>query len=77
MDVIYNSPQFWILSYPSHGGYELFDKESLCTLFLQGPLATRFCAAMEGIPEAARTHENIDALLHSLCTGIAHPIVFH
>jgi hypothetical protein len=77
MNVIYSSEHFWILAYPAQHGFELFDKTALRTLFLQGPLAWHFSVAMEEIPEAERTEENIDALLEEYCTGTARPIVFH
>ena len=77
MDVIYSSAHFWILAYPAYQGFELFDKETLSTLYLQGPLAAHFRHAMEDIPMDERTEENIDAFLDDYCTGSAHPIVFH
>lgn len=77
MNVIYSSEHFWILAYPAEQGFELFDKDALRSLFLQGPLAWHFRLAMEGIPETERTEENIDALLEDYCTGAAQPIVFH
>lgn len=77
MNVIYSSEHFWILAYPAQQGFELFDKESLRTLFLQGALASHFRQAMEEIPEAERDEETIDAFLDDYCTGTARPIVFH
>ena len=77
MNVIYNSPHYWILAYPAIQGYELFDKETLSILYLQGPLAAHFRQAMEEIPEASRDEETIDAFLDGYCSGSARPIVFH
>lgn len=77
MDVIYSSAHFWILAYPAQEGFELFDKETLSNLYLQGPLAAHFRSAMEDIPAEQRDEETIDAFLESYCTGSAHPIVFH
>ncbi|QRM19509.1 DUF3567 family protein [Dechloromonas sp. TW-R-39-2] len=77
MNVIYSSAHFWILAYPAQQGFELFDKEALRTLYLQGPLAWHFRHAMEEIPEASRDEETIDAFLDHYCTGMARPIVFH
>lgn len=77
MNVIYSSDHFWILAYPAQHSFELFDKYHLRTLYLQGPSARHFQNAMEGIPEAERNEENVDALLDSLCDDGAQPIVFH
>ena len=77
MDVIYSSAHFWILAYPAQQGFELFDKETLSFLYLQGPLATHFRHLMDEIPVAQRTEETIDALLDDYCSGSAQPIVFH
>lgn len=77
MNVIYSSEHFWIFAYPAQQGFELLDKETLRTLFLQGPSATHFSQAMEEIPEDKRDEETIDAFLDDYCTGSAQPIVFH
>jgi hypothetical protein len=77
MNVIYSSEHFWILAYPAEQGFELLDKDTQRTLFLQGPSAWHFRQAMEGIPEEERDEETIDAFLDDYCTGAARPIVFH
>lgn len=77
MNVIYSSAHFWILAYPAQQGFELFDKECLRTLFLQGVLARHFRDAMEEIPAAERDEETIDAFLDDYCSGSARPIVIH
>jgi hypothetical protein len=77
MNVIYSSKHFWILAYPEQQSFELFDKVCLRTLFLDGPLASNFCQAMEKIPETERNQERIDALLDEFCDESAHSIVFH
>jgi len=77
MNVIYSSDHFWILAYPAQQGFELFDKESLRILYLDGPSASHFRQAMEEIPEGERDEENIDAFLDDYCDGAARPIVFH
>jgi len=74
MNVIYSSAHFWILAYPGQQGVELFDKESLRILYLDGPSASHFRLAMDGIPE---DEEKIDAFLDDYCAGAARPIVFH
>ena len=77
MNIIYSSDHFWILAYPAGLGFELFDKDWQRTLFLDGVSAWHFSNAMEGIPEAERDEETIDAFLDDYCAGVAQPIVFH
>ena len=77
MNVIYSSEHFWVLAYPAQQGFELFDKEYMRTLFLQGPSARHFHDAMEEIPEGERDEETIDAFLDDYCTDAARPIVIH
>lgn len=77
MNIIYSSAHFWILAYPAQQGFELFDKENLSMVYLQGPLATHFRLAMADIPAAQRDEETIDAFLDDYCSGSARPIVFH
>lgn len=77
MDVIYSSAHYWILAYPAQQGFELFDKETLSILYLQGPSASHFRMAMEEIPAESRDEETIDAFLEDYCSGTAQPIVFH
>ncbi len=77
MNVIYSSAHFWILAYPAQQGFELFDKETFRTVFLQGAYAWHFRHAMEDIPEDERDEETIDAFLDDYCADSARPIVFH
>lgn len=77
MNVIYSSAHFWILAYPAQQGFELFDKETFRTVFLQGAHAWHFRHAMEDIPEDERDEETIDAFLDDYCADSARPIVFH
>ncbi|HEX6734565.1 MAG TPA: DUF3567 family protein [Azonexus sp.] len=77
MNVIYSSEHFWILAYPAQQGFELFDKDGMRTLFLQGASAHHFCHAMEEIPEDERDIDTIDAFLDDYCSGAARPIVIH
>lgn len=77
MNVIYSSDHFSILAYPAQQGFELLDKETQRTLFLQGASAWHFRNAMDHIPEDERNEAGIDEFLDDYCEGAAHPIVFH
>ena len=77
MNVVYNSEHYSVLAYPAQESVELVDKEAGRMLFLQGPSAQHFKAAIEGIPEGERDVETIDAFLDDYCGDSARPIVFH
>ena len=77
MNVVYNSAHYSVLAYPAQESVELVDKEGGRMLFLQGPLASHFRTAIEGIPEADRDVETIDAFLDDYCSESARPIVYH
>jgi hypothetical protein len=71
MNVVYDSPHYSVLTYPQQEGFELLDKNAMRMLFLQGPFASHFRSAINGIPEHERTMENIDAFLEGYCLGSA------
>ncbi len=77
MNVIYSSEHFWIFAYPAEQGFELLDKDTRRSLFLQGASAWHFQDAMERLPEDERDEESIDAFLNEYCDGTARPIVVH
>ncbi|MCP5268646.1 MAG: DUF3567 family protein [Zoogloeaceae bacterium] len=77
MDMVYNSEHYSILAYPAQQGFELVDKESSRTLFIQGEVAFRFRQAIDSIPEDERDEETIDDFLDEYCDGVSRPIRFH
>ncbi|MDR2166065.1 MAG: DUF3567 domain-containing protein [Zoogloeaceae bacterium] len=76
MNVVYNSEHYSVLAYPAQESFELVDKDARRMLFLQGPYAHHFRAAINDIPEDDRNEETIDAFLDNYCAGEARPIVF-
>lgn len=77
MNIVYNSDHYSVLAYPVCEGFELVDKDGRRMLFLHGVEAWSFRAAIDGIPEAERDEETIDAFLADYCRGVASPIVYH
>ena len=77
MNLIYNSENYAILAYPVRYGFELVDKQSRRSLFVQGSLAVDLRAAIYRIPDDERDVASIDSLLDEYCAGAARPIVFH
>ena len=54
MNLIYNSENYAILAYPVRYGFELVDKQSRRSLFVQGSLAVDLRAAIYRIPDDER-----------------------
>ena len=77
MNIVYNSENYAILAYPVRYGFELVDKQSKRSLFVQGSLAVDLRAAIYRIPDDERDMDSIDSLLDEYCAGAARPIVFH
>ena len=77
MNVIYNSENYAIVAYPLRQGFELVDKLSSRTLFVQGSVATGLRDAIDSIPFTERDAASIDSLLDEYCAGAARPIVYH
>lgn len=77
MNVVYDSEHYAILAYPVQQGFELVDKSSSRSLFVQGSVARDLRDAIDRIPDAERNEESIDALLDDYCAGSARPIVYH
>lgn len=77
MNIVYNSEHFSVLAYPAQQGFELVDKESQKTLFIQGEVARHFRHSIDAIPEDVRDEETIDGFLDAYCAGAARPIRFH
>lgn len=77
MNVVYNSENYAIVAYPMQEGFELLDKLSSRSLFVQGSVALGLREAIDSIPYEERNEESIDSLLDDYCAGAARPIVYH
>lgn len=77
MNILYNSANYAILSYPVQQGFELVDKAASRSLFVQGSVARELRRTLDEIPDEERDEEAIDAVLDAYCAGAARPIVVH
>lgn len=77
MNVVYSSTQYAIVAYPARQAFELVDKTSKRSLFVQGSVALGLREAIDSIPYEDRDEESIDALLDDYCAGAARPIAYH
>ena len=77
MNIVYNSENYAIVSYPTRQAFELVDKQSSRSLFVQGSIATDLRSAIDNIPDEDRDQESIDSLLDDFCAGAARPIAIH
>ena len=77
MNIVYNSENYAILAFPVCQAFELVDKQTSRSLFVQGSVATDLRAAIDNIPFEERSQESIDSLLDDYCAGVAQPIAIH
>ena len=74
MNIVYNSDNYAIVAFPTRQAFELVDKQSSRSLFVQGSVAKNLRSAIDSIPEEDRDHESVDSLLDDFCAGAATPI---
>lgn len=77
MNIVYNSDNYAIVAFPTRQAFELVDKASSRSLFVQGSIALDLRSAIDNIPDEDRDQESIDALLDDFCAGVARPIAIH
>ena len=77
MNIVYNSENYAIVAYPTRQAFELVDKQSSRSLFVQGSVAKDLRSAIDSIPDEDRDQESIDSLLDDFCAGAARPIAIH
>ena len=77
MNIVYNSDNYSIVAYPARQAFELVDKQTSRSLFVQGSVATGLRESIDSIPYADRDYESIDSLLDDYCIGAMQPIAIH
>ena len=77
MNIVYNSDNYSIVAYPVRQAFELVDKQSSRSLFVQGSIATSLRESIDNIPYEDRDYESIDSLLDDYCIGAMQPIAIH
>ncbi len=77
MNIVYNSDNYVIVAYPTRLAFELVDKASSRSLFIEGSIAIDLREAIDNIPIQERDEESIDSLLDDYCAGATKPIIFH
>ncbi|EXI78358.1 MAG: hypothetical protein AW10_03133 [Candidatus Accumulibacter appositus] len=77
MNLVYDSAHYAIVAYPVQEGFELVDKATSRSLFVQGSVARALRRTLDDIPDNERDEESIDAVLDTYCAGAARAIVLH
>ena len=77
MNIVYNSDNYVIVAYPTRQAFELVDKLSSRSLFVQGSVARDLRSAIDNIPYEDRDQESVDSLLDDFCAGAAKAIAIH
>ena len=77
MNLVYNSEHFSVVEYPTHGGFELIDKQGKTTAFFVGDTAAKFRASMENVFSNSPTIESIDEYLDDYEAPLEQQLTFH
>lgn len=77
MNLVYNSEHYSVVEYPTHGGFELIDKQGRTSAFLLGDTAIKFRASMETVVSANPSMESIDEFLDGYEPPVAQGLTFH
>lgn len=77
MNLVYNSEHFSVVEYPSHGAFELIDKQGRTTAFFVGDTASKFRDSIQGVISANPSVESIDEFLDDYEPPNEHTLTFH
>jgi len=88
MQMLYNSDSFAIVQFdlggegtgsstPKRGGYEIVDKFARKEIFLEGPAALHFKAAVDALVETSPSEEEFDELIGRYTALAQQPLVLH
>jgi Protein of unknown function (DUF3567) len=77
MNLVYNSEHFSVVEYPTHGSFELIDKQGKTSAFLVGDTAVKFRTSMENVFSASPTVESIDEFLDDYEAPSEQHLTFH
>jgi hypothetical protein len=77
MQMVYNSPHFYVVEYPAQDGFELIDKESGRGAFIQGPVAAQFRDSMKILAKRNPSLETVDEFLEGFENWMTQPVIYH
>lgn len=77
MNILYNSPQYYVTEYPGLEGYELVNKVAGTGGFIQGEVAAKFRDAMQQALAEDASAETIDAAIGNFDGLMNNSVAFH
>jgi len=89
MMMLYNSDSFAVVQFdlgggdsavggsPGRGGYEIVDKFARKEIFLDGPVALQFKAAVDALVRTGPSEEELDELIGGYTTLAQQPLLLH
>jgi Protein of unknown function (DUF3567) len=77
MNLVYNSDHFSVLEYPTHGSFELIDKQGKTSAFIVGDTAAKFRASIESAFSNNPSIESIDEFLDDYEAPMERKLTFH
>lgn len=77
MNVLYDSPHFYMAEFPEREGIELVDKSAGRGGFFEGDLAHSLRASMRDLFSDSPTVESVDEFLENYDALLTNPVVLH
>jgi hypothetical protein len=77
MNVLYDSPHFYMAEFPEREGIELVDKSAGRGGFFEGDLALKLRASMLHLFSDSPTEESVDEFLENYDALLTNPVVLH
>ena len=65
MNIVFNSPQMYIIDYPANNAVEIFDKRSWRLGLIRGPLAERFRRELDIFIDDGADEDKFDDLMEA------------
>lgn len=77
MNILYNSPHYYLAEFAGSAGIELVDKSAGRGGFLEGDVAERLRVSMRHLFSDNPSEESVDELLEGFDALLTNPVVLH
>jgi Protein of unknown function (DUF3567) len=77
MNVVYNSDNYYVVEFADQRGFELVDKHSRRSTFLNGDVAQKFVQSINGVIAEDASPEHIDEFLGNFDVLMGQPLLLH
>jgi hypothetical protein len=77
MNVVYNSPHYYVAEYPVQNGFELINRHQGTGTFLRGEIASLFRQSLANVIAVSPSAEVVDEFLENFDGLMTQPAVLH